>query len=194
MRETSAARTAVGPADRGDGGLARPEPGGVPAHRGIASRGLGPPSSAALSVALAEVFGVTGPPPVIARLCQEAERRSGVPVGAMDPLVCAGGVGDTPCSSISHPRHRVGPGPVRCPTSWSSSGRAPMLSSSPYAARVAECEAAPAPSGHWARPATPTWSASATRSFNGPGTSSPSAAGSGVRRALSADDLPTPGP
>jgi len=42
-------------------------------------------------VALAEVFGVTGDPAVIARLCQEAEHRSGVPVGAMDPLVCAGG-------------------------------------------------------------------------------------------------------
>ena len=72
--------------------LAKPETGGSLHIEATLPMGSGLSSSAALCVALAEVFGVTGSPQVIARVCQEAERRSGVPVGAMDPLVCAGGL------------------------------------------------------------------------------------------------------
>ena len=53
--------------------------------------GSGLSSSAALSVALAEVFEAGGGPEEIARLGQRAEHAIGVPVGLMDPLVCAGG-------------------------------------------------------------------------------------------------------
>jgi len=71
--------------------LARP-PGGVRVHiTSTLPRGSGLSSSAALSVALADAFGVEGDARVVAALCREAEHRIGVPVGLMDPLVCAGG-------------------------------------------------------------------------------------------------------
>ena len=72
--------------------LARPESGGTLHIEADPARWVRAwPRAPRVAVALAEVFGVTGDPTVVARLCQEAEHRAGVPVGAMDPLVCAGG-------------------------------------------------------------------------------------------------------
>ncbi len=73
--------------------LARPGTGGSIQNRAPPYRSAsGLSSSAALSVALAEVFGVGGSPrsrrPGSAGTPSTV---SGVPVGAMDPLVCAGG-------------------------------------------------------------------------------------------------------
>jgi len=69
--------------------LVRPGPGNLHIESDL-PMGAGLSSSAALCVALADVFGVGGSAVELARLCQEAERRAGSPVGAMDPLVCAG--------------------------------------------------------------------------------------------------------
>ena len=71
--------------------VARPATGGTLTIASDLPVGAGLSSSAALAVALAEVFGVTGDPVAVAELCQQAEHRIGVPVGLMDPLVCAGG-------------------------------------------------------------------------------------------------------
>jgi galactokinase len=123
--------------------LARPDTGGTLRIETSLPVGAGLSSSAALSVALAEVFGVTGPPPVIARLCQEAERRSGVPVGAMDPLVCAGGRrGHALLIDFSTLDTEQVPVPLDVDVVVVDSGVHRSLSTSPYAARVAECEAA----------------------------------------------------
>ena len=69
--------------------LVRPGPGSLRIEADLPI-GAGLSSSAALCVALADVFGVGGSAVELAHLCQEAERRTGFPVGAMDPLVCAG--------------------------------------------------------------------------------------------------------
>ena len=71
--------------------LARPEQAGTIHIASTLPRGSGLSSSAAVAVALGEAFGVEGNALVVARLCQAAEHRIGVPVGIMDPLVCAGG-------------------------------------------------------------------------------------------------------
>src|SRR5665647_429684 len=68
-----------------------PEIGGVCRIVTTLPVGAGLSSSAALATALAKVFGATGSPMAVAKLCQQAENLSGVPVGIMDPLVCAGG-------------------------------------------------------------------------------------------------------
>ena len=77
------------------GGRGRPVPCPTPAARSLSEStlpvGSGLSSSAAVSVALAEVFGGPDTAEEIARLCQRAEHAVGVPVGLMDPLVCAGG-------------------------------------------------------------------------------------------------------
>lgn len=125
--------------------LARPTSGGTVDIATTLPIGSGLASSAATAVALAEVFGVTGPPEVVARLCQEAEHRTGVPVGLMDPLVCAGGrrghalLIDFSTLATEH---------VRLPPDVDvvvvDSGQRRTLRTSEYAARVLECEAAAA--------------------------------------------------
>jgi galactokinase len=125
--------------------LARPDAGGTVHIESTLPMGSGLSSSAALCVALAEVFGVTGAPSVVARLCQEAERRSGVPVGAMDPLVCAGGRrGHALLIDFATLTFRQVPVPADAEVIVVDSGLHRTVSSSQYAARVAECEAAAA--------------------------------------------------
>ncbi len=123
--------------------LARPATGGSVHISSTLPRGSGLSSSAALAVALADGFGVEGDPWVVARLCREAEHRIGVPVGLMDPLVCAGG--------RAHNALRIdfaagSTRDVALPDSAEfvvvDSGRRRDLRSSAYATRVAECEAA----------------------------------------------------
>jgi galactokinase len=121
--------------------------------------GSGLSSSAALAVALATVFGVggtTGGPPgsppgagleAVALLCQEAEHRIGVPVGLMDPLVCAGGrAGHAMLIDFDavHPggTSRQIPLPEEAEFVVVDSGQRRTLSTSAYADRVAECRAA----------------------------------------------------
>ena len=101
--------------------LARPDSGGVLTIESNLPVGSGLSSSAALCTALAEVFGVTGPPPVIARLCQQAEHLTGVPVGVMDPLVCAGAIArPRHAHRLLDPVHRARSGCRRTSRSWSS--------------------------------------------------------------------------
>jgi galactokinase len=107
--------------------------------------GSGLASSAALSVALAEVFGIEGPVEAVARLCQRAEQLSGVPVGAMDPLVCAGGRrGQALMIDFSTLGTRHVPIPEGAEVVVVDSGQRRTLRNSGYAARVAECQAAAA--------------------------------------------------
>jgi galactokinase len=127
--------------------LARPDGGGTLTIRSTLPVGSGLSSSAALCVALAEVFGVTGPPAVVARLCQQAEHLAGVPVGIMDPLVCAGAVrGHALLIDFATLSTRQ----VRMPTSGHAevvvvdSGQPRTLRTSHYATRVAESNAATA--------------------------------------------------
>ncbi len=105
--------------------------------------GSGLSSSAALSVALAEVFGVDGGPEEIARLCQRAEHAVGVPVGLMDPLVCAGGrTGHALLIEFDTLATRSVPIPAEVDIVVVDSGQRRTLRTSAYATRVAECEAA----------------------------------------------------
>ena len=123
--------------------LARPTSGGTVHITTTLPIGSGLASSAATAVALAEVFGVSGPPEVVARLCQEAEHRIGVPVGLMDPLVCAGGrrghalLIDFSTLATEHVRM-----PPDVEVVVVDSGQRRTLRTSEYAARVLECEAA----------------------------------------------------
>ncbi len=128
--------------------LARPEPGGRIHIAATVPIGAGLSSSAALCVALAEVFGVDGAPRVVARLCQEAEHRTGVPVGAMDPLVCAGATrGHALLIDFATLDTRQVPVPPDAAFTVVESGERRDLRRSPYRARVAECEAAAAVAG-----------------------------------------------
>jgi galactokinase len=125
--------------------LARPGSGGRLTLDSTLPLGAGLSSSAALCVALAEVFGVTGGPVDIARLCQTAEQRTGVPVGAMDPLVCAGGrAGHALLIDFAD----LATEPVRVPDDADivvvDSGLTRTVDGSAYGTRVAECEAAAA--------------------------------------------------
>jgi galactokinase len=107
--------------------------------------GSGLSSSAALCVALAEVFGFSGSAAAIARLCQRAEHLSGVPVGAMDPLICAGGHRGRALliDFATLTTHQV-PVPAGAEFVVVDSGQRRTLRSSDYATRVAECRAATA--------------------------------------------------
>jgi galactokinase len=123
--------------------LVRPATGGTLSIESDLPVGAGLSSSAALSVALAEVFGMTGDPVAVARLCQQAEHLIGVPVGLMDPLVCAGGrAGHAMLIDFD----TLDTQPVRIPDDAEivvvDSGQRRTLAASAYAARVAECEAA----------------------------------------------------
>jgi galactokinase len=71
--------------------LCRPPSGGRLRIDSTVPVGSGLSSSAAVTVALAEVLSPGGSAIEVARLCQRAEHLVGVPVGLMDPLVCAGG-------------------------------------------------------------------------------------------------------
>jgi galactokinase len=125
--------------------LARPDSGGTVVIDSDLPIGSGLSSSAALCVALAELFGVTSDPAGVARLCQEAEHRCGIPVGAMDPLVCAGGKrGFALLIEFDSLTYREVPIPDGVDTVVVHSGLPRTLASSWYALRVAECEAAAA--------------------------------------------------
>jgi galactokinase len=125
--------------------LARPDSGGTLTLDSNLPLGAGLSSSAALCVALAEVFGVSGGPADIARLCQTAEHRTGVPVGAMDPLVCAGGRrGHALLIDFADLSTRLVPVPDHADLAVVDSGLTRTLDASAYGARVAECEAAAA--------------------------------------------------
>lgn len=105
--------------------------------------GSGLSSSAALSVAVAEVLGVGGTPEVIARLCQQAEELTGVPVGVMDPLVCSGGrSGLAMLIDFSTLTVRQVPVPDDADIVVVDSGQRRTLRTSDYAERVAECRRA----------------------------------------------------
>ncbi len=123
--------------------LARPDSGGSLHISSTLPRGSGLSSSAALAVALADRFGVEGDPWGVARLCREAEHRIGVPVGLMDPLVCAGGRAG---NALRIDFATYGTRDVALPESAEfvvvDSGCRRDLRSSAYATRVAECAAA----------------------------------------------------
>ncbi len=125
--------------------LARPGSGGVAHVTSTLPRGSGLSSSAALAVALADVFGVEGDALVVARLCQAAEHRIGVPVGLMDPMVCAGGrAGHALLIDFSSLAVRHVPVPQGAEWTVVDSGQRRDLRTSAYGTRVAECEAATA--------------------------------------------------
>ena len=125
--------------------LARPSV-GVSVHiTSTLPRGSGLSSSAALSVALADAFGVEGDARVVAGLCREAEHRIGVPVGLLDPLVCAGGrAGHALRIDFATGATRDVALPAGAEFVVVDSGLRRDLRTSPYAIRVAECEAAAA--------------------------------------------------
>jgi galactokinase len=126
-------------------GLARPESGWAVHVASTLPRGAGLSSSAALAVALADAFSVDGEAVVVARLCREAEHRTGVPVGLMDPLVCAGGrAGHALRIDCATESTRDVPLPAGAEIVVVDSGLRRDLRSSAYATRVAECEAAAA--------------------------------------------------
>jgi len=109
--------------------------------------GSGLSSSAALAVALASVFGLGSVAGTTAEslavLCQEAEHRIGVPVGLMDPLVCAGGrAGHAMLIDFDTLTTRHIPLPEDAEFVVVDSGQRRTLSSSAYADRVAECRSA----------------------------------------------------
>ena len=123
--------------------LARP-PTGLGVHvAATLPRGSGLSSSAALAVALAEAFGVEGDARSVAVLCREAEHRIGVPVGLLDPLVCAGGrAGCALRIDFATGATEDVPLPGTAAFVVVDSGIRRDLRSSAYATRVAECAAA----------------------------------------------------
>ncbi len=124
--------------------LVRPGPGSLRIESDLPI-GAGLSSSAALCVALADVFGVGGSAVELARLCQEAERRAGSPVGAMDPLVCAGArSGHALLINFSSMTTRQISLPAEAEVVVVASGQARTVAGSAYAERVAECHAAAA--------------------------------------------------
>jgi len=125
--------------------LARPSAGSDIHISSTVPRGSGLSSSAALSVALADAFGVDGDARSVATLCREAEHRIGVPVGLMDPLVCAGGrAGNALRMDFATGATRDVPLPGDAAVVVVDSGLRRDLRASAYATRVAECRAASA--------------------------------------------------
>jgi galactokinase len=125
--------------------LARPGSGGRIHIGATLPRGSGLSSSAALAVALADVLGVVGDALVIARLCQLAEHQIDVPVGLMDPLVCAGArAGHALLIDFASLDTRQVPVPYGAAFTVVDSGQRRDLRTTAYGTRVAECEAAAA--------------------------------------------------
>jgi galactokinase len=125
--------------------LARPATGARVAITSTLPRGSGLSSSAALAVALADAFGVTGDARSVAVLCRDAEHRTGVPVGLLDPLVCAGARrGHALRIDFAADTAEDVPVPDAAEFVVVDSGIRRDLRSSAYATRVAECEAATA--------------------------------------------------
>jgi galactokinase len=123
--------------------LCRPGTGGTLTIDADLPIGAGLSSSAALAVALADVFGERGPAEVVARLCRAAEQLAGAPVGIMDPLVCAGGrAGHAMLIDFSSVTWHHVPIPTDAEVVVVDSGQRRSVASSPYGLRVAECEAA----------------------------------------------------
>jgi galactokinase len=128
--------------------LVRPERGGVVRIQSTVPMGSGLSSSASVAVALAQVFGASGPPLAIARICRQAESFSGVPVGLMDPLVCAGAkAGHASLIDFSTTSIEQVPIPDDAELVVVDSGRHRALRDTGYAARVAECQAAEVATG-----------------------------------------------
>jgi galactokinase len=122
--------------------LCRPSTGGTLTIDSDLPLGAGLSSSAALSVALAEVFGTGGSVPDIARLCQTAEHRVGIPIGAMDPFICAGGQrGHALLIDFATMETRPVAVPAEAEIVVVDSGSPRTLHDSAYADRVAECAA-----------------------------------------------------
>jgi len=131
--------------------LGPPESGGRLDISSTLPTGAGLSSSAALTVALAEVWGdpmeadpVEGDPVgVVARRCQQAEHLIGAPVGIMDPLVCAGGrAGHAMVIDFSSVTWSHVPLPPDTEVVVVDSGQRRSVRSSEYGVRVAECRAA----------------------------------------------------
>jgi galactokinase len=124
---------------------ARPDAGGTMTIDANLPIGSGLSSSAALCVAVAEVFGVGGSAEAVAGLCQRAEHLAGVPVGMMDPLICLlGQRGRALLIDFSTLATQQVPIPADAEFVVVDSRQRRTLLTSDYAARVAECEAAAA--------------------------------------------------
>jgi galactokinase len=123
--------------------LCRPRSGGTLRIDSTVPVGSGLSSSAAVAVALAELFATPGPAVEVARLCQEAEHLAGVPVGIMDPLVCAGGrTGHALLVDFDTLATQDVALPLDVEVLVIDSGQPRTLGASGYATRVAECVAA----------------------------------------------------
>jgi len=121
----------------------RPEHGGIGRIETTIPVGAGLSSSAALMVALADILGAEGSPRTIATLVQQAETFSGVPVGIMDPLVCAGGLaGHGLLIDFATLAIEYVPIPESAELVVVDTGVRRSLRFTEYASRVAECEAA----------------------------------------------------
>lgn len=114
--------------------------------------GAGLSSSAALEVAVALALGFTGPPLELARACQRAEQRaSGVPCGLMDQLASVAGTAGAALMIDCRTDHIEAVAvPGDCEIVAVHSGQTRRLSSSEYARRRQDCEAAAAVVGHLA--------------------------------------------
>ncbi len=120
-----------------------PATGGDLAITGSLPTGAGLSSSAALAVALSEVWGDDRSVEDTARLAQRAEHLTGAPVGIMDPLVCAGGqAGHALWIDFASLSTRPVPIPPDVDVLVVDSGQRREVRSTAYADRVAECSAA----------------------------------------------------
>jgi galactokinase len=96
-----------------------------------------------VAVALAEVLTSRREAVEVARLCQEAEHLAGVPVGIMDPLICAGGrEGHALLIDFSTLATQEVALPSELEVIVVDSGQPRTLGASGYATRVAECRSA----------------------------------------------------
>jgi galactokinase len=122
-------------------------PGGHLRISGSLPMGAGLSSSAALCVAMAEVLAApgtdAGPARAVARRCQQAEQLAGRPVGAMDPLACAGAAaGHALLIDFPSLDSRAVAIPPEADVVVVDSGQRRSVASSEYATRVDECAAA----------------------------------------------------